>query len=48
MDMVDMTFVQDFRTGKWIRCYDEKLCNEDIKNWIMRSLYATTMITKFA
>ena len=31
MDMVDMTFVQDFRTGEWIRCYDEKLCNEDIK-----------------
>ena len=28
--MVDMTFVQDFRTRKWIRCYDEKLCNEDI------------------
>lgn len=32
MDMVDMTFVQDFQTGKWIRCYDEKLCNEDVKN----------------
>lgn len=28
--MVDMTFVQDFRTGEWCRCYDERLCNEDI------------------
>lgn len=39
--MVDMTFVQDFRTGEWIRCYDEKLCNEDIKklDWAVAIRY---------